>query len=438
MSRRITGSLLIISLLASFGIVALTSIARAQWTPADNTTTEATPEKPAEAATSNLLPTVESIQALLEAGKPQEAESAYLEWATAWQSDDPDLFAKIETAVLENEYKADDTGAFIAELRAGVPAAMEQFREGKVTLDGADRLAAIRALGAHGGPAEVSFLLTLLRDADPAVVGAAVEALGSAGNTRCLPDLYLCTRTANLENSILIGKTLLKLGAARQLRERYSSQVKYPFNYVSKRACLLLALGGVNANGDFLKATIDAKKDTWADDNPGKLLDANPASFYPLILSVLGNLRGPEVQGYVEAGLKGSEEEQLATLQSLDALSAEKADVTLKSLILAANEEGAENANLTLNDATPAAVRLAAIGSLGSRHTDAAEELLRQLASSVTLADADSVAAAILTAEKNGLLSDESFRMTLRVQLMRDEPAIVRAARTALLAAAIR
>ena len=407
MSRRITMSLLTLGLLGFLGPFTLITAARADgWTI----------DKPA-IAKKHRIPTQESISALLEKGDLQAAEADYIDWAKAWQEEDRDLFINIETAILQKQYKDGDKGAFITLMRAGDPTALADFSNGKVELSPEERLAAIRAAGAHGGLPELASIVKLLQDPDPVVVGAAIQTMGDIGTVRYLQELYVCARTADLKNSLLIAKTMVKIGAIKQLKARYTIEMHFPFDNVVERAKLMLAAGGVPQNWPFLK----------------KVLDEKPEKYYPLVLSALGNFNTDEARTYVTDALKGSEAEQLAALQSISALPEDKIDATLKGLVLKIDPDNKDSKELVLNDQVPASVRLAAIDLLAERGTEAAGDVLRKIGISLKGLDSDTIVTTILALEKGGLLGDDDLRATLLVQLANEDPKIVRATRTALL-----
>jgi len=409
MSRRITISLLTLGLLGLGFLEPYTHITAAH---ADGWTID----KPA-IAKKHRIPTQESISALLEKGELQAAEADYIDWAKAWQEDDRDLFINIETSILQKQYKDGDKGAFIALVRAGEPSALADFTNGKVELSPEERLIALRASGAHGGLPELANCVKLLQDPDPTVVGTAIQTMGDIGTVRYLQDLYVCARTADLKNSLLIAKTMVKIGAIKQLKARYTLETHFPFENVVERAKLMLAAGGVPQNWPFLK----------------KVLDEKPEKYYPLVLSALGNFNTDEARTYVTDALKGSEAEQLYALQSISALPEDKIDATLKGLVLKIDPDNKDSKELLLNDQVPASVRLAAIDLLAERGTEAAGDVLRKIGISLKGLDSDTIVTTILALEKGGLIGDDDLRTTLLVQLANEDPKIARAARTALL-----
>lgn len=434
MSRRVTASLLALGLLGAIGGPSITTVAHAQdeWVITDPTETgNTTPQKPtvkppitqptaqppatqpatpvAPAAPKRAPVSRASIEKLLEKGSFADAEEAYLDWSGAWHRDDPELLVQVEGRLLNAQVsEKGDKNAVIALAQAGDPATLktvrDMLRNGTTDLSSTQYAAVIRALGTRGNIADRPLLVKMLTNADPALIDAAIDALGSLRDSAAIPNLYAIAPYGDLSRCVRIARAVAKIGATSQLAERYLVQVNMPLIGIDERASLMLCVSG-NVKG-------------WA--LVKKMLDEKTPAYYPLALSVLGRLQVVGTQDYVLAGLKGNEQEQLAAIRSINALPSDEIDSTLQGICM--------------NEKATLPVRQTAIAMLAERFSAESATALQDVLASERKEDIPLKTAAISAAEQRGLLEDDTVRGLVRIQMVSDDTQTALAARAAMLA----
>jgi hypothetical protein len=252
-------------------------------------------------------------------------------------------------------------------------------------------------------------------------VNAAIDGLGNLGDKSVLPTFYIMASDADITQSVTLARAMIKMGAAKELTRRYESQLHFPLKDMPQRAGLLLCIAGNPSGWKYVEKMLHDKEnaDTLISD---PLDDTTPLriNYYPLVLSVLGNLPQLDVKQYVLDGLAGNEQEQTNALQSITALPAPEMEKKLTEIV--ANEQA------------PLTVRTSAVDILANLNTPTAYSTITKLAITVKDGNADVKAAAIAAMEPCGLLNDENTRASIRMQLLNDDPKVVMAARAALLA----
>lgn len=383
-------------------------------TPATDTTTPATDTTTPVTETAPAAPPVPSkamIRDMFEQGKVTEAETAYLSWAAYWQIDDPVLVVPIIRTELMNEFRAGKPVALIGLAQAGDKEALNVLLA-QVLSNGdkwppTDLIPALRFIGLSGNKEAQNVLRTMLYNENPGVVNAAIEALGNLRDPRVAPELNKMLDEADLERSVVLVGALAKLGKSKQLLARFEPQLKFPLPGVQEKAALVLAALGQQKGWPQIQHMLQAKE----------------APYYPLAITVLGALPTQESVAFVTAALSGNENEQLAGLQSLNILPAEKQEATL---MLIMHDE---------NRAT--SVRVQAIRMLAARKVDRAAKDLRILATKLDGEDPIVKAEAMASLPAFGMTREFSVREVIRQRISSDEEAVARAARVALLSYAL-
>jgi len=230
---------------------------------------------------------------------------------------------------------------------------------------------------------------------------------------------------------VALARALGKLGAAKQVRARFTPQLSFPLTGAKEKAALVLGVLG-DPSGWNILADMASKK---------------TPDYYPLVLTVLAELPAEESTEYLTAALQGTEAEQLTALTCLRALPAGQTNRTLYAL--AQHEE------------TPLSVRLAAIDLLATRRYGPAQKYLRAVVANLAgevpaadpgppPADGDAAtpaapakpvatidpavkAAAIKAMPKYGMLDAQPVREMIRQRFYSPLPDVVFAARVALL-----
>jgi len=337
-------------------------------TPAPSTTPATTPDTitpPATPPTSTATPAAvtpvstgfpskSTIHDALSDGHLFEAEQAYLEWVSFWGEDDPALATAIEHAILLRAYNNGNFTALTDMVKAGDREAIKLLRmqvsAGKSDLPPTEIADALRILGRYKDKASFDTLRLSLFNNDNNLVNAAIEALGYMGDKRAIPDLEALFAKADLERSVALVRALTHLGMGAQLQKRYLMQLHFPFPGAREKAALLLAALGNAAGWSVIAGMFPAK---------------DPA-YYPLVLTVLSALPSSQSQAWVAEGLAGSEQEQLAALQSLSVFAASQQESVLLRL---------------LHDAkTPQKVRLLVVNYLSGINSMRAYKELHSLA----------------------------------------------------------
>jgi HEAT repeat protein len=394
-----------------FGSPSLTTVARAEGeavTLGNNgtLTTSAKSTTPAKG-----IPTEAVIKKLLSAEKFVEAEEAYMRMVAGWHEEKPALAVQVEAGLLAKQSQDGDAEALVALVRAGELNGMNTIRDmlrtGKMNLSPAQQATVTRFLGVNGSFADMNLLKGQLSSTTPAIVNAAIDGLGSLGDTNILPDLYLLAAKSDINRSLLIARAVYQMGAKDDLIARYQVQLDTPFEYPKVRAAMMLA-----SNGD---------KSGWA--LLQKALTEKTPQVYPAVLSVLGEIDVPEAQQYVLAGLAGNEAEKLAALQSIRALSITKIDDTLSAMLA--------------DPKNSMTVKLAVIDQLMLRNTGAARKTLQKTAT-ISGDNTQLAVAAINALSQCGAIADDGVRGTIRVLALSDNRQIATAARAALLKNALR
>lgn len=347
-----------------------------------------------------------SIRALLENGKIAEAEAGYLEWAAYWHEDDPALIIQLERANFMQQYKNGMFESLVALVTAGDGEAIATVRTlilaGGTKLTPEQYVTAIRIAGQRRDTAVLNVLRLALYHEDAGVVNAAIEALGNIGDKRVAPELLTLFDEADVTRSIQLATALDQLGAAKQVRLRFSPQLRFPQDGAREKAALTLAAVGDPEGWATLRQILTEKK----------------APYYLLALSVLGKLPSQESQAFVSQALTGEPTEQQAALASLN-LFPEK---VLNDQLLEMLRDGTR----------PVPVRVAAIELLTARANTAAVKPLRAMAGTQD-EPAAVKAAAMQSLVKFGILHENAVREMYRQRFSHEDEDVARAARTALL-----
>jgi hypothetical protein len=449
MTRCFTIALLAFALLGAFGYRPLITAARAddfgfdtpvtqpvttKPTPptpapttgkADDTTTSANTTTAKAAETSNsttpaekpkvnvdvpkhAIPSRVTIQDLVADGDYDGAESAYLEWENAWQQFDSDLIITVESHLLQQSYANGDFNSLVALLHAGDPTAMKtvrtMLRTGKTELTPDQFATAVLALASRQELSDYTLLTNLTKSKNLAQGDIAIMALGNYGDKKAIPFLISLLGDANIDRSILIVKTVMKLGGKALLIRRYTMEMKSPLSGMPERAAMLLSITGDPAGWNKVQKILDDKTD----------------GYYPQALGTLGNLPIADTESYVANALAGSEAEQLNAIASIDALSSDDVVPMLQKII----------GDKTKSDA----LRLAALSQLAMHGSNEAQKALRNLAFTPNK-DITSVVtvSAIYWIVDTGQVNDSNVCAALHQQLFNDDKPIATAARGALL-----
>jgi HEAT repeat protein len=379
------------------------------------------------------------IRGQLEDGRYAEAEMSYIHWSAFWHMDDPVLFAQIEQGVLVHEYLDGSMTGLIALAQAGDPRARDILLSAvladtvtqsdtagattqPLTAEELARMSeAVRIIGENGDKKIVNALMVILKSGTPDLALATIRDLGTLGDKRVIPELMkefdrtdltvsdnptqdtLLAQTADLTKDVYLARALQRLGGAKLVITRFLPQLRFPGAETRIRAALILAAAG-DASG-------------WA--NVYQVVMNKPAPYYPLALVALGGLADGVAN--VKSALLGTEEEQLAALESIDIIPQSDRDALLLKL---------------MGDATqPDAVRVRAIELLTAENNSDARKPIRNIAFSkdTTIPKAVTIAAIIAIA-KLGMLNSTSARDELRRRIAEAaDPDIVRACRAALL-----
>jgi len=376
-------------------------------TPATTETTEFT-----ETAPATPFPTKASIRDLVEQGMTSDAELAYLEWASFWHDDDPTLIVPVLRGKLMNDFRQGNNAALIALAQAGDREAINVLSE-QVLADGEnwppkDLIPAIQFIGRIGDGAALNVLRSVLYNEDAGVVNAAIEALGNIGDPRIAPELMKMFDDADPERSVVLARALAKLGKAKQVNARFEPQLQFPLPGVREKAALVLAAIGRSKGWPIVHHMLQTKE----------------APYYPLALVTLSALPTQESVAFVSSAMAGEEAEQLAALQSINVLPAEKIDAMLLTLMR--------------DDARPASVRVLAIRMITARRLDRAAGELRTLATNPTEEDPVVKGEAMMALASFDLLKDYPVREVVRQRVISEEEPVARASRAVLLSYALK
>ncbi len=224
--------------------------------PASSTTT---PAATLDVSTAE-FPSKSAIRDALSEGRPLDAEQAYLEWVAFWGEDDPALAAIIEHATLLQAYRNGKFSALLDMVRAGdrdaVTLLHTQILSGQSNLPPAQLAVAIRLLGLRKDNDILNTLRLALYSKDTDVVNAAIEAMGNLGDRRVAPDLQALFEKANIARSVILARALTELGFARELRQRYTPQLRFPLPGAQEQAALILGATGVRPVGQSLMRSL--------------------------------------------------------------------------------------------------------------------------------------------------------------------------------------
>lgn len=377
--------------------------------------TTVTPEAPVTATTpvpddanKTLFVSKAQIRALVTEGKLAEAEKAYLDWAAYWKQDDATLVVSVERALLYEAYKGGDFTALVDLVQAGDLEALQLIRAqvlaGGEEADALNLATGIRILSDHADRSTLNTLQLSLYHENPLVVNAAIEALGKLGDARVAPELMKLFDNADDERSVLLARTLARLGAAKKVYAQFAPQLNFPMPGMRERAALVLAASGYADGWETLRQCIDARKEPY----------------YPLALTVLGSLPSEESAALVAMALAGEEPEQLAALQSIGILPADKQQQI--SLVLFRDPNA------------PMKVRQASLELLKAKNIAALEKDVRTLAFATDDKDISALTpSAMKSLPKFGLLNAHEQRDFVRYRISQTDPGLSRAARVALL-----
>lgn len=414
--------------------------------PADTTTappaeTAVTPaETTAPAPPAMKIPSKADIRAALADGKSIEAEQAYLSWASYWGEDDPALVIAVEHEVLLQQYRSGKFTALADMVTAGDRDAINTLRSlvlaGKGNLPSTDLTVAIRLLGTRKDKSLLNTLRLALYSDDKAVVIAAIDALGTMGDKRIVPELLALFEKSDLETNVALARAVTKLGAAKQVQKRYLAQLRFPLPGAREKAALILGATGNPAG--------------WA--TISQIITAKDAAYYPLALTVLATMPSPESQAWVAQGLVGTEQEQVAALQSMAVFTSQKQEELLFRLL--------HDNKMAVN------VRVASIDMLAKMKSVQAMRELRKLAMkwepteagfsesaqnakldpeqlkaeyAKMAADAPITAKAMFSLQQLGQLKDQEYRKYIHIRIDDEKwnADVVRSARVALLGYAL-
>lgn len=375
---------------------------------ADTGTTDSGTTKPASdiGTPKKVFPSKAMIREMFEDGKLDEAEAAYLEWATYWRDDDATLIVLLERQMLLRQFREGKNSALIAMAQVGDAEALTvltaQVLSGGGNWPPADLIPAIRFIGASRDKNSLNTLRTVLYSQDAGVVNATISALGDLGDPRIVPELVKMFEDADLERSVALARTLVLLGAKKQVQDQFEPQLRFPLAGVRERAALVLGAIGIQTGWPLIQ----------------QMLETQQEGYYPLALKVLAALPSNESEAYLMKALDGSEAEQLAALQSINILSPQKSIAVLMALLK--------------NDTAPTSVRVSAVQMLADRRVPIALKPIRALASKLE-GDAPQVKAeAVLALAKYGLLDDQMMRETVRQRFTSPDEDVARAARAVL------
>lgn len=364
-----------------------------------------------DATTDRPFPTKALIRDMVEQGKTSDAEAAYLEWASYWQDDDPRLIIQVLRNKLMDDYRSGNNAALIALAQAGDREAAnvlsQQVLSSSENWPPSDLIPAIQFIGRNGDKGVINVLRSVLYNEDPGVVNAAIEALGNLGDARIAPELMKMFDDADLERSVVLARALAKLGKAKQVNARFVPQLQFPLPGVREKAALVLAAIGQPKGWPLVHHMLQTKE----------------APYYPLAVTALSALPTAESAAYVSEALAGEEEEQLAALQSINVLPAEKANAALLAIMR--------------DEARPTSVRVQAIRMIAARRLDVATEL-RKLATKLNGEDPEVRGEAMMALATYNLLADYPVREIVRQRIGGDEEPVARASRAVLLSYALK
>ncbi|MHB0939081.1 MAG: HEAT repeat domain-containing protein [Armatimonadota bacterium] len=386
-------------------------------TEGDDGATEATPAADADepeatdTASAQPFPTKALIRDMVEQGKSNEAEAAYLEWASYWQDDDPRLIIYVLRNKLMDDYRNGNNAALIALAQSGDREAAnvlsQQVLSSGESWPPSDLIPAIHFIGRNGDKGVLNVLRSVLYNEDSGVVNAAIEALGDLGDARVASELMKLFEDADPERSMVLARALAKLGKAKQVSARFVPQLQFPLPGVREKAALVLAAIGQPKGWPLVHHMLQAKE----------------APYYPLAIVALSSLPTEESAAYVSAALSGEEEEQLAALASINVLPAEKINAALLTIMR--------------DEARPASVRVQAIRMITARRIDAVGEL-RKLATKLAGEDPVVKGEAMMALATFNLLSEYPVREVVRQRITSEEEPVARASRALLLSYALK
>ncbi|MHB9109300.1 MAG: HEAT repeat domain-containing protein [Armatimonadota bacterium] len=386
-------------------------------TEGDDGATEATPAADADepeatdTASAQPFPTKALIRDMVEQGKSNEAEAAYLEWASYWQDDDPRLIIYVLRNKLMDDYRNGNNAALIALAQSGDREAAnvlsQQVLSSGESWPPSDLIPAIHFIGRNGDKGVLNVLRSVLYNEDSGVVNAAIEALGDLGDARVASELMKLFEDADPERSMVLARALAKLGKAKQVSARFVPQLQFPLPGVREKAALVLAAIGQPKGWPLVHHMLQAKE----------------APYYPLAIVALSSLPTEESAAYVSAALVGEEEEQLAALASINVLPAEKINAALLTIMR--------------DEARPASVRVQAIRMITARRIDAVGEL-RKLATKLAGEDPVVKGEAMMALATFNLLSEYPVREVVRQRITSEEEPVARASRALLLSYALK
>ena len=182
-----------------------------------------------------------------------------------------------------------------------------------------DLLTSIEVISNSGDPGALSPpLRTMLYSKEPAVVNAAIEAIGALGDPRIASELYKLFDDADAARCIAVARALQRLDATKLVRDRFYPAIALPAGPVSVRTPLSPSRRSVIRPGGR-SCTICWKR--------------RRRVYYPLALTVLDAIPSQEGQAFITKALVGSDEEQLAAMKSISLLGAKKVDESLLAIM---------------------------------------------------------------------------------------------------------
>jgi len=265
------------------------------------------------------IPSREQIRSYILQEKYMIAQKLYISWANAWKDEDPKLFLEIAIPYLTRLVNQGDVNALVALLYTKNSDALffmrQVIREGEdsetlrsVGFTTNDLPALLYAFGKAGTKSDALLLLPWLKSENNNTVNLAIETLGDLGNRDVWNNLFELAGTADFNRSVIIANTARKLDI-EALKDHYKYQYTHfpTWDYVTRRAAILLAVSGNMESWSTIKDVLD-KKDP---------------KFYPAVLGALGNIYIEDTMPYVVNALNGSAAEQRAAANSMNAINTE-------------------------------------------------------------------------------------------------------------------
>ncbi len=260
---------------------------------------------------------MDEIADLSKKGEWLKAEKEYSKWTRFWQEESLFILQQIERSYLIERYEKGKFSALAAMVKANDGEAMLLMRsiiadEGK-DLSVQDYASAIKILGDLNDRLAINSLRLALYNKDTRVVTAALDTLGIIGDLRTIPELPSLIDIKDVDVSIHAVRALNKMGEVKKVKEKFAPQVNFPDPVVRIFAGVMLY-----SIGDFSR---------WTDVR--EVLVNKTPGYYPSILSIIGQQKNKESEKAIRDALTGTEEEQLAAIDGIDALPANDIEQTL-------------------------------------------------------------------------------------------------------------